>query len=80
MYIPTRMSFTGCESLCANISWWAIAAISGVRGEKTTIFEALNDLDGIFALIFCLPRERVRMRGRNPSLVRDRIDYFNVSV
>lgn len=80
IYIPTRMFFTGCESLCADISWWAIAARSSVKGEKTIIFEAPNALDGIFALIFCLPRVRVRMREKNIGLVRDRTDYFNVSV
>lgn len=80
IYIPTRMFSTGCESLCANISWWAIAARPSVRGEKTSIFEASNASDGILALIFGQPRVRVRMREKHPGLVRHRIDYFNVSV
>lgn len=34
IYIPTLVFFTGCASLCANISWWAVAARSTVRGGK----------------------------------------------
>lgn len=44
------------------------------------IFEAANALDDIFVLIFSLPRVWIRKREKHPALLRDRIDYFNVSV